>query len=174
MGELCNKLGPKAVTEMLNRFYHKIETIGDAYFAVGGMLVENDHDHCARIIAFGEEAFQAAKETSIALEGSDNANNINIRIGVHSGACVGAVVGSLNPKVSLYGDTVNVVSRIETTGKPDSIHVSSDAAELLRRQNPGMGENLHFRGSTKLKGKGYMQTYWYGTQPQSPWERSPE
>lgn len=184
--ELCDKLGPKAVTEMLNRFYHKldklvtkhrlykIETIGDAYFAVGGMLVENDHDHCARIIAFGEEAIQAAKETSIALEGLDNATNINIRIGVHSGACVGAVVGSLNPKFSLYGDTVNVVSRIETTGKPDSIHVSSDAAELLRRQNPGMGKNLHFRGSTKLKGKGYMQTYWYGTQPQSPWERSPE
>jgi len=171
--ELTERLGPEAVTRLLNQFYHKldglvtkyhlykIETIGDAYFAVGGMLDEYDSDHCARVMAFAEEALQAARDTSVSYEGSGGSSNMRIRVGVHSGPAVGAVVGSLNPKFSLYGDTVNVVSRIESTGRPDSIHVSSQAAELLRRQNLSMSDNLHFRGATKLKGKGYMQTFWY-------------
>ena len=70
-------------------------------------------------------------------------------------------MGSLNPKFSLYGDTVNVVSRIETTGRPDSIHMSLDAAELLQRQNAEMSASLQYRGATKLKGKGYMMTYFF-------------
>jgi class 3 adenylate cyclase len=173
--ELTEKLGPEPVTRLLNQFYHKlddlvtkyhlykIETIGDAYFAVGGMLEGEDVDtnHCARVMAFSEEAMQAAKEICIPSAEENSSANIRIRIGIHSGPCVGAVVGSLNPKFSLYGDTVNVVSRVESTGKPDNIHVSSDAAELLRKQNIQMSSNLMYRGSTKLKGKGYMQTYWY-------------
>merc|ERR1711977_259092 len=188
--ELTEKLGSESITQVLNQFYHKldhlvrkynlykIETIGDAYFVVGGILKENDRDHCARIMAFGEEAIQAAKETTIPLpppatKGDPastpeaQSSNISIRIGVHSGPCVGAVVGSLNPKFSLYGDTVNVVSRIETTGRPDSIHVSSHAADLLRKQSADMGNRLHYRGATKLKGKGYMQTYFFGGSQQN-------
>merc|ERR1711977_694132 len=151
--ELTEKLGPESVTRLLNQFYHKlddlvtkyhlykIETIGDAYFAVGGMLEGEDLDtnHCARVMAFSEEAIQAAKEISIPSAEENSSANIRIRIGIHSGPCVGAVVGSLNPKFSLYGDTVNVVSRVESTGKPDNIHVSSDAAELLRKQSADMG-----------------------------------
>jgi len=169
--QLTEQLGPEAVTQMLNQLYHKldglvtkyrlykIETIGDAYFAVGGMLDENDPDHCARVIAFGEEAVEAARQ--ITVPNTNGLNSINVRIGIHSGPCVGAVVGSLNPKFSLYGDTVNVVSRVESTGRPNSVHVSSDAAELLRKQDLQMSMDLQYRGSTKLKGKGYMQTYWY-------------
>ena len=179
--ELTEKLGPESITEMLNQFYHKldslvtkyglykIETIGDAYFVVGGILNENDKDHCARIVAFAEEAIRAAGETPVPRPGALTAggeaeiegSGISIRIGVHSGPCVGAVVGSLNPKFSLYGDTVNVVSRIETTGRPDSIHMSLDAAELLQRQNAEMSASLQYRGATKLKGKGYMMTYFF-------------
>lgn len=171
---LSERLGGESITQMLNQFYHKldhlvtkydlykIETIGDAYFVVGGMLKENDRDHCARTMAFAEEAIQAAKETSIPSGDPEAPDmNISIRIGVHSGPCVGAVVGSLNPKFSLYGDTVNVVSRIETTGKADMIHVSSQAAELLKRQDEDMTSCLHYRGATKLKGKGIMQTYFF-------------
>lgn len=178
---LTEKLGPQRIAEVLNQFYrkldalvtkynlYKMETIGDAYFVVGGIQDQgNDKDHCARILEFSEEAIRVARETSISFDQNNGADqgarsNISIRIGVHSGPCVGAVVGSLNPKFSLYGDTVNVVSRIETTGKPDCIHVSSDAADLLRRQRREMSAHLEYRGSTKLKGKGYMSTYFFNT-----------
>merc|ERR1711937_829497 len=173
--QLTEQLGPESVTRLLNQFYtqlddlvtkyhlYKIETIGDAYFAVGGMLEDEnvDTNHCARVMAFSEEAIQAAKEICIPSDEENTSANIRIRIGIHSGPCVGAVVGSLNPKFSLYGDTVNVVSRVESTGRPNSVHVSSDAAELLRKQDLQMSMDLQYRGSTKLKGKGYMQTYWY-------------
>mmetsp|Transcript_3535 Transcript_3535/g.8819 ORF Transcript_3535/g.8819 Transcript_3535/m.8819 type:complete len:202 (+) Transcript_3535:2-607(+) len=171
--ELTAKCGPEVVTTMLNCFYnkldklvtkhglYKIETIGDAYIAVGGIIENSDQDHCARIIDFSEDALAAAKETSISPSSGDM-SSIDIRIGVHTGPCVGAVVGQLNPKFSLYGDTVNVVSRIESTGKSGVIHLSADAAELLRKQKPKMARHyLHLRGQTELKGKGFMTTYWY-------------
>lgn len=168
--KMASQMSPEALTSMLNCFYHKldnlvpkhnlfkIETIGDAYIAVGGILQDDDEDHCSRVVQFSEEALRAARETSIP---GLTESSIKIRIGIHSGPCIGAVVGQLNPKFSLYGDTVNVVSRLESTGKAGFAHLSLAAAELLEKQNHALARNLQIRGQTELKGKGFMTTFWY-------------
>lgn len=126
------------------------------------MLEEDDPDHSSRVLRFAEDAMNAAKNTSISAHGLVYPS-INIRVGIHSGPCIGAVVGELNPKFSLYGDTVNVVSRLENTGEAGRIHVSCDTTEVILKQSPELACRLNRRGQIELKGKGFMTTYWFQT-----------
>ena len=97
---------------------------------------------------------------------------IQFRIGVHSGPVVAGVIGKERLQYDVWGDTVNTASRMESTGEPGRIQVSSAFAEQLRlllavaesdgtansnsRQQPKLTE----RGELSVKGKGKMTTYW--------------
>jgi hypothetical protein len=85
---------------------------------------------------------------------------VKIRVGFHSGSVVSNVIGSLNPRYGLFGDTVNTASRMESNSRPGRIHCSEDAAVLLQDQAPNMP--LQQRGKIQVKGKGSMLTYWVG------------
>jgi adenylate cyclase len=126
----------------------KIKTIGDAYFAVGG-LSDTRSDHAV-----------AAAELSLAMLGAvheveaETGTGWRIRIGVHTGPAVAGVIGTRKFVYDVWGDTVNVASRLETSAEPDSIQVSEPVATALR----GSFE-LRARGSVELKGKGETPTF---------------
>uniref|UniRef100_A0AAR5PSJ1 Guanylate cyclase domain-containing protein n=1 Tax=Dendroctonus ponderosae TaxID=77166 RepID=A0AAR5PSJ1_DENPD len=79
---------------------------------------------------------------------------VRITIGIHSGEVVTGVIGQRMPRYCLYGNTVNLTSRTETTGDPGKINVSEDAYRVLL-QGDNFDEQFQFdyRGPVQMKGK---------------------
>jgi class 3 adenylate cyclase len=125
----------------------KVKTIGDAYMVVGGMTGRADHlEHLARMaLSLGEAvpAIEAARDLGI-----------EFRIGIHCGPAVAGVIGTRKFIYDIWGDTVNVASRMESTGVPGRIQVTEAVEQRLRdafRFEP--------RGLTEVRGKGLMPTF---------------
>ena len=85
---------------------------------------------------------------------------INVRVGFHSGAVVSNVIGSLNPRYGLFGDTVNTSSRMESNSKANRILCSEASYKILMGQAPEISAKK--RGRIAVKGKGDMDVYWIG------------
>ncbi|GAB1543286.1 hypothetical protein NUACC21_59600 [Scytonema sp. NUACC21] len=156
----CQK-APGELVEFLNKIFskfdqltekhglEKIKTIGDAYMVVGGLPTPNpDSAYKAAQMALDMQAclaqFNVNKEESLQL-----------RIGMHTGPVVAGVIGITKFSYDLWGDTVNVASRMESNGLPGKIQVSAATYERLK-------DRLEFeqRGEIFVKGKGAMITYW--------------
>jgi class 3 adenylate cyclase len=125
----------------------KIKTIGDAYMAAAG-LPEARADHAE---VMGELAIGMLE----ALERLNRDAEIpfRARIGMHTGPVVAGVIGMHKFIYDVWGDTVNVASRLETCGLPGRIHVSEEMCRALEHR-------YHFepRGIISLRGKGRMAT----------------
>jgi len=124
----------------------KIKTIGDAYMAVGG-LPGTRPDHSAAVAELALEMVQAIQSATLG-------RAWKIRIGVHAGPAVAGVIGTKKFVYDVWGDTVNVASRLEASAEPNRIHVSEAVAETLRGSF-----DLELRGTVELKGKGQTRTY---------------
>jgi class 3 adenylate cyclase len=128
------------------RGLEKIKTIGDAYMAAGG-LPEPLDDHAARVIDLGLAMIGATQE-------DDRFADLRLRIGVHSGPVIGGVIGNRKFAFDIWGETVNIASRLESQGVGGRVHVSAatwGSVEDLFDAEP--------RGPIHLRGYGPMETY---------------
>jgi ligand-binding sensor domain-containing protein/class 3 adenylate cyclase len=145
-----------ALNDLFSRFderaqkegIEKIKTIGDAYMAACG-LSENVQDHAVRLIKYAKGIFSD-------LEDFNKESNVKfeMRIGINSGDVVAGVIGKSKFIYDVWGDTVNVASRMQSSGVPDKIHVTQAtweiSKEVIAYGKPVSGE---------VKGKGEMLTY---------------
>jgi adenylate cyclase len=130
----------------------KIKTVGDAYLVVGGVASDGSGDQTDPANAIAETALRMA--SLVADRPPDNAS-WQVRIGIHVGPIVAGIVGTSKFAYDVWGDTVNIASRLETTSEPGRIHVSPELASRLQT-----GYLLEPRGSVELKGKGPTETYY--------------
>jgi len=127
----------------------KIKTIGDAYMAAAGVPLPAV-DHAARCADFAL-AVIGLFETMPLVAGT---HKLRVRIGLHSGPLVAGVIGKSKFSYDLWGDTVNLASRMESHGSPGKVHVTGEVRDLLVETH-----EMEDCGSTLVKGKGELETY---------------
>jgi class 3 adenylate cyclase len=126
----------------------KINTMGDGYMAAAGLPVPSGQH--GQIIAGLALDIQAYFEQGVTIHGKQ----IDFRIGINSGPLMAGVIGHKKISYTVWGDTVNTASRMESQGLPGQIQISESTYELIR--NSFLCEP---RGAIEVKGKGQMQTY---------------
>ncbi|TAE05304.1 MAG: adenylate/guanylate cyclase domain-containing protein, partial [Bacteroidetes bacterium] len=130
----------------------KIKTIGDAYMCVAGLPIPDDDNpvraiHAAlEILAFIRD--WKAKKTKQGKETWD------VRIGIHTGSVVAGVVGDYKFAYDIWGDAVNIASRMETSGEESKINISEDTYLLVKDVF-----NCTYRGELEAKNKGKVKMY---------------
>ncbi len=84
-------------------------------------------------------------------------NNIEIRIGIHTGEVVAGIIGKNKYTYDLWGDAVNIASRMESHSEAGRIHISEEFAKSIKHYPEFI---LIPRGTISIKGKGTMKTFW--------------
>ena len=138
----------------------KVETVGDCYVAVCGLLDPRD-DHAVAMIRFARaimhRMYTLTRELEVTL-GPDT-GDLSLRVGIHSGPVTAGVLRGDRARFQLFGDTMNTTARIESGGKSGRIHISQETADLVVKA--GKSHWLVKRQDIiQAKGKPDMQTYW--------------
>lgn len=126
----------------------KIKTIGDCYMAVCG-LPKRCPDHAERMVRMALRMLEETREY-----GKEKGWGLQMRIGLNSGPVVAGVIGTSKFIYDLWGDTVNLASRMESTGIPGEIQVTRSVYESLKGSFQFEG-----RGMVQVKGKGEIETW---------------
>ncbi|XP_038662618.1 adenylate cyclase type 7 isoform X2 [Scyliorhinus canicula] len=142
----------------------KIKTIGSTYMAAAGLSIgtgqENKQDSekpCTHIGIMVE--FATALMSKLDGINRHSFNHFKLRVGINHGPVIAGVIGAQKPQYDIWGNAVNVASRMESTGELGKIQVTEETCNVLRR----LGYSCDSRGLISVKGKGDLQTYFLCT-----------
>lgn len=160
--KIANTLVARRVVALLNDIFgrfdrqaakfevEKIKTIGDSYMAVSGLL-RLSGNHAESAVRMSLAAIDEIEQFNV-----ENKFNLSARIGINSGPVIGGVIGKSRFMYDMWGDTVNVASRMETSGIDGQVQVSEATYDLVK-----LVSDLRFepQGELEVKGKGKMSTW---------------
>ncbi|XP_059484469.1 adenylate cyclase type 3-like [Neocloeon triangulifer] len=140
----------------------KIKTIGSTYMAASGLNTNQENqaeseksssiwNHLALLVDFAFELKKAL--TSI---NEQSFNHFVLKMGINHGPITAGVIGARKPHYDIWGNSVNVASRMESTGKAGCIQVTEETCEILKQ----FGYQFEQRGLVSVKGKGQLMTYY--------------
>ncbi|XP_070690873.1 adenylate cyclase type 7 isoform X2 [Pempheris klunzingeri] len=142
----------------------KIKTIGSTYMAAAGLSGtpghENNQDRERQQAQIG-----IMVEFAIALIGKldginrHSFNSFRLRVGINHGPVIAGVIGARKPQYDIWGNTVNVASRMESTGELGKIQVTEETSDVLQK----LGYSCECRGLINVKGKGELKTFFVCT-----------
>jgi class 3 adenylate cyclase len=158
--ELTSGMPPQDVVTMLNGLFtrfdgaahdlgiEKIKTVGDAYMAVCGLPVPVDN-HAERMVRMAIRMVHITREHAL-----EHNASLKLRVGINTGPVVAGVIGKSKYIYDLWGDTVNLASRMEAGGLPDFIQVTRPVYDQLK-------DLFVFepRGAIDVKGKGKVEAW---------------
>lgn len=129
----------------------KIKTIGDSYMCAGGIPFPTK-DHAVKMVQAAFEILQFVEDAK--LSNTDEGLSFDVRIGINTGPVVAGVVGSKKFSYDIWGDTVNVASRMESMSEAGKINISEHTFELIKNEF-----NCENRGEIAVKNKGKLKMY---------------
>ena len=158
--ELSTGIAASELVEKLNEIFlafdiltelhglEKIKTIGDAYMLVGGLPTPRP-DHAEAVADMAIDMFDAIERLN-----RQHGENFEIRVGIHTGPVVAGVIGKNKFNYDLWGETVNIASRMESHGVPGKVQISGATYNKIKDKF-----RLDYRGPIEVKGKGLMVTH---------------
>uniref|UniRef100_A0A3B4TA80 Adenylate cyclase type 2 n=1 Tax=Seriola dumerili TaxID=41447 RepID=A0A3B4TA80_SERDU len=143
----------------------KIKTIGSTYMAATGLNVtpgpECAQEHDRQYMHIGTMVeFAFALVGKLDVINKHSFNDFRLRIGINHGPVIAGVIGAQKPQYDIWGNSVNVASRMETTGVLGKIQVTEETSRILST----LGYVCSCRGIINVKGKGELKTYFVHTE----------
>ncbi len=157
-------LSPELLVESVDYFFskfdeimdkyglEKIKTVGDSYMCAGGLPFPTK-DHAFKTVMAGIEIAEFVE--TIRKQGDSKIIPFEVRIGINTGPVVAGVVGKKKFAYDIWGDTVNIASRMETNSEPGCINISENTYELIKDQF-----NCRYRGEIEVKSRGMMKMFY--------------
>lgn len=157
---MAENISPEQLVESIDYYFkefdsiidkydlEKIKTIGDSYMCVGGIPIENA-DHALSVVKAAKEMMAFTLQPK-----PDHIKNFEMRIGIHTGPIVAGIVGVKKWQYDIWGDTVNIASRMETNSQEGKINLSETTFQLIRDEF-----ECQYRGSIEVKNRGVWEMY---------------
>uniref|UniRef100_A0A1A8QF39 adenylate cyclase n=1 Tax=Nothobranchius rachovii TaxID=451742 RepID=A0A1A8QF39_9TELE len=147
----------------------KIKTIGSTYMAAVGLKHSpQGEEHKKFDMSYSH--VHSMLEFAIAMMGkleqinTHSFNTFKLRIGINHGPVIAGVIGAHKPQYDIWGNTVNVASRMDSTGELNRIQVTEETSQIVQ----SVGYDVTLRGKVNVKGKGELTTYYVNTDQSSP------
>jgi adenylate cyclase len=165
---LARALGPERTVDLLSQLVsafddlaqkhgvEKIKTIGDAYMVASGVPIPRD-DHAVALASFALDMTEAARRISV-----ETGIELNLRMGMASGPMMAGVIGTRKFSYDVWGDPVNLASRLESASAPGRVLICPGCRDLLKDRF-----DLEPHGTIEIKGVGPQETWFIGRRKQS-------
>ncbi|XP_036265547.1 adenylate cyclase type 2 isoform X5 [Pipistrellus kuhlii] len=143
----------------------KIKTIGSTYMAATGLSAVPSQEHAQepdrQYLHIGTMVdFALALVSKLEAINKHSFNDFKLRVGMNHGPVIAGVIGAQKPQYDIWGNTVNVASRMDSTGVLDKIQVTEETSVILQ----SLGYTCNCRGIINVKGKGDLKTYFVNSE----------